>query len=455
MESSYLKSNVKTIQFIDFLGNSLIAGAIFAFICYLMHYKPIAFIHFVSEDGWSEYATFVLYFFSSMLLLRTLIKDQTFRKPGFFALALILLLIAMEEISWGQRLFNFAIPDFFRTHNNQGELTLHNFVRAGRYYPYIGNILILGTFVLPILTMLFKRIRNLCERCGIPIISYPNWPFFIVPIFILEYYHYFPLKLCRMQEMAELTIAISISVVVKDLVLKPDQKKYCSNSILSTIKMIAIVVICTALLVIISRDESRLTSYLNKFAKEVYPEHGMYRQSGIVFDYIDCNPQFQERGFRYPHGLVLLKLGRKEEAKKTLNKALEEMEVPLLEKPNDPEWYRDKGKILHVLGRNDEAKMFYHKALELDRKRLMEGDCDKMEARYRWSLGKTLFAMGQREAADEQLQFAAQLAKRKQLWNAILQWIEKERRKARKMLPSEIKRIDVPPANVMRAEHTE
>ena len=46
---------------------------------------------------------------------------------GFYAVfSLLLLLVAMEEISWGQTLLGFKTPEGLRGLNEQGELTLHN-----------------------------------------------------------------------------------------------------------------------------------------------------------------------------------------------------------------------------------------------------------------------------------------------------------------------------------------
>ena len=43
---------------------------------------------------------------------------------GFFAAAL--LLVALEEIAWGQWIYRYSTPDFIRSWNQQGEVTLHN-----------------------------------------------------------------------------------------------------------------------------------------------------------------------------------------------------------------------------------------------------------------------------------------------------------------------------------------
>ena len=33
---------------------------------------------------------------------------------------------SLEEISWGQRIFNIRAPDYFKEHNSQGEFSIHN-----------------------------------------------------------------------------------------------------------------------------------------------------------------------------------------------------------------------------------------------------------------------------------------------------------------------------------------
>lgn len=46
----------------------------------------------------------------------------------FLLLALSCLYVALEEISWGQRLVGFSSPEFFRENNLQGETNIHNFL---------------------------------------------------------------------------------------------------------------------------------------------------------------------------------------------------------------------------------------------------------------------------------------------------------------------------------------
>ncbi len=431
----------KSIDLFEILGNSLLAGLILAFFYYLHYYQPVAYVFFISEDSWSEYATFLLFLFSTLILLRTLIKDREFRKPGHFLFALATFLITMEEISWGQRIFNLPTPGFLQNLNTQNEISFHNIAQSKQYYPYIGTLLILGSMVLPILTKLSTHLRNFCGRWGIPIVSVRNWPFFVLAIFFLDHYSKF-MQISLNKELAEVSLALAVSVVAMELVKKPGQMFYCNTSFIRTIKIIVITAICTIPLVLLFNDKFHIRYRLNYFSTTQYPLYGMYDQANQVFDYIDRHPKYLMNSTRYHHGLVLLRLGHNDEAKAILNKSLEEMEILLAEEPDNPEVYRNKGKILHLLRRNMDAKEQYLKSLELDLKLLSQTTDPVTNAEYRWSLGKTLFAMGRKEEANEQIQSAADITPSKSRRKKFLRWMKREQKKADRVMPSDLGIID-------------
>lgn len=79
------------------------------------------------EDGVIENATVFVYFYSFIFSL--LIAKEFKRMKILFTLFLILgigfFFIALEEISWGQRMLDFENPDWF-PENIQDETTIHN-----------------------------------------------------------------------------------------------------------------------------------------------------------------------------------------------------------------------------------------------------------------------------------------------------------------------------------------
>jgi hypothetical protein len=80
------------------------------------------------EDGVVEWATFLAFAFAAGWLFVVVRKQSSswWFKAATFLLAAFCLVVAGEEISWGQRLFAFKPPDVFLERNFQQELNIHN-----------------------------------------------------------------------------------------------------------------------------------------------------------------------------------------------------------------------------------------------------------------------------------------------------------------------------------------
>ena len=116
------------------------------------------------EDSLAEWATCVAYLGAALLVLPV---ARHFRATGHTWLAALYLLlavgffaVAMEEISWGQRLFAIKTPAAFAA-NLQGELTVHNMPSVQRYlhagYIAVGLVAGFAWILLPIV----RRVRGL------------------------------------------------------------------------------------------------------------------------------------------------------------------------------------------------------------------------------------------------------------------------------------------------------
>ena len=140
-----------------------LAAAVIATYLVLAVQFPAAYIVGTMEDYFGEWLQFFLFCLTALLAARLALAKTGYR--FFFALlALACLYAAMEEISWGQRIFDFGTPDFIRTHNIQNETNIHNF------------------FTGPINT-LTKRIIEYAVSAGLLLygLAYPfalgrNWP---------------------------------------------------------------------------------------------------------------------------------------------------------------------------------------------------------------------------------------------------------------------------------------
>lgn len=80
------------------------------------------------EDGSIEWATFVAFVMAAgwLALVVRRISPSWWYQGATLLLAAFCLVVAGEEISWGQRVFGFKPPDVFLERNFQQELNLHN-----------------------------------------------------------------------------------------------------------------------------------------------------------------------------------------------------------------------------------------------------------------------------------------------------------------------------------------
>jgi hypothetical protein len=92
--------------------------------------SPYTYALIIREDSAIEYAQALFYALASVL---SFIVSSTFLRNKmvlhgvlFGALTVGLLFIALEEISWGQRIFNIENPEYFEKHNVQKEISFHN-----------------------------------------------------------------------------------------------------------------------------------------------------------------------------------------------------------------------------------------------------------------------------------------------------------------------------------------
>ena len=90
-------------------------------------------------------------------------------------MAVLFFVVAMEEISWGQRIFSVQSPEFFQTYNGQQEITLHNFL--SRYPLHMIFILagLYGSFAWKFFPEKFKT-------------RFPKLSQFLIPDRLLQWY---------------------------------------------------------------------------------------------------------------------------------------------------------------------------------------------------------------------------------------------------------------------------
>ena len=119
----------------------------------VLHDQFASAYHLVTqEDGVVEWATFWAFVASFSLFSWAVARpgQSIWSRLYLLGLGLGCLLIALEEISWGQRIFGFRPPEAFLSGNFQQELNLHNLVVAGTRKAALMTLLVGFGVLLPL-----------------------------------------------------------------------------------------------------------------------------------------------------------------------------------------------------------------------------------------------------------------------------------------------------------------
>ena len=130
---------------------------------------PDLFYRAGQEDGVLEWATFWAFVLAAFAYFRNAAYDwRTAGGVPWFAvgLGLFCAFVALEEISWGQRLFGYQPPDYFLEENFQQEFNLHN-VTSTSLRKFILLLILAGYGVVSALLSLVPPIRKLMRRLRI------------------------------------------------------------------------------------------------------------------------------------------------------------------------------------------------------------------------------------------------------------------------------------------------
>jgi hypothetical protein len=127
-----------------------------AFCGWLQDAHPSRYYAATQEDQALEWASFWSFFVAGGVFAIAAVRQWRFerRVPWFLAgLALFSVFVAMEEISWGQRVFGHMPPEYFLAENYQQEINVHNIAsRSIRVWTFRAIIVGYGV-VLPLLSL--------------------------------------------------------------------------------------------------------------------------------------------------------------------------------------------------------------------------------------------------------------------------------------------------------------
>ena len=110
----------------------------------LLAAAPSTFEALAKEDDWVESLTAVWFLLAGLVLFVTaLVERSFFRRCVYILGGMAMMFAAGEEISWGQRIFGFATPDFLIHLNESKEFNVHNINNAMFTIIYLNGTLVL------------------------------------------------------------------------------------------------------------------------------------------------------------------------------------------------------------------------------------------------------------------------------------------------------------------------
>lgn len=148
---------------------NLLVFAYVGFFAWLEAAHPHAYYDAMQEDRTLEWASFWSFFIAGLVFFAAAWRQRrtTRTLPWFLSgLALFCIIVAMEEISWGQRVFGLRPAEFFLAENYQQEINIHNVASTDQRL-FVFRAIILAYGVLLPLSASVPFVRRLYDRLGV------------------------------------------------------------------------------------------------------------------------------------------------------------------------------------------------------------------------------------------------------------------------------------------------
>ena len=178
-DGGFVQSNLSTFGYLCVCLSAI-------FFCYILitepsTWQPVYFSHLTEEDSYIENLTAILLFLAGLLLIIVASMERRIFPRCIYVLGCVAFMFAAgEEISWGQRIFDFETPGNLMNLNEQDEFNIHNMSINQYSVPRIFDaIYINGTFVFcVIICAAFFCNKN--TFLGIPLPSIPLMLSFLI-----------------------------------------------------------------------------------------------------------------------------------------------------------------------------------------------------------------------------------------------------------------------------------
>jgi len=111
------------------------------------------------EDHFLENITALFFLLASVLLVIKFFRPGMYYRWWLLFVALLFFVVAMEEISWGQRIIGWSTPASLAEFNYQNETNLHNVLN-----PIMTPIYVIGNFMIGCFLLFIGKIRTYLSR---------------------------------------------------------------------------------------------------------------------------------------------------------------------------------------------------------------------------------------------------------------------------------------------------
>ena len=404
----------------ELFAYTLFSAFLASAVVYLCYYKPVAFAFLVTEDSIAEYLTSVSFGLAGVILLILAFKSGAkMRKFIWLLIGVVALIIAAEEISWGQRILSIKTPDSLSVHNIQEEITLHNLVAFqavnSKLHTIVSYLILLYLFFSVIVLTLMPRFEEKLTAIGFPLI-----PIRLIPIFLLVAYFLLTWPVFKADEFGELFLGIAALMWAVDLYLTTPERKRSDQfkSVLIMLGMLSLAVILSAGMAYRYPNDPALTLRLNSMASRDYTDGGLHEQAGSLYNYIYENPRHLRPETRLNHARTLLAVDKKLEAADIVSVAIREIELDESKNVTSSrklriysDQLRSIGEIFISLDKQSLADNYFDRAFEVGQKALSAGQAsDSTKAHALWSISQTMAARGDMAAAISNAERAIEMS---------------------------------------------
>ncbi|MCF6355886.1 MAG: tetratricopeptide repeat protein [Candidatus Polarisedimenticolaceae bacterium] len=387
---------------------------------------PLAYIWATYEDLYGEWLQ--VYLFLLAFLISLYVTSRASRYRWFFVLlALACFYTFMEEISWGQRVFSFASPEFFKSKNLQGETNLHNFL-VGPYatqmkavieYLLAAALSVYG-FLYPLLLRLDWHPAQWLERKGV---AAP--PFYLAPFFLTAGFFELGILSFNEAEVAEVLVGLAMAIMAlhyafclrHGLNIHKAKEWTATGGRASRLGVGIIVIPLVAGLASFGSTQALYASSAKRQKIDSRIENGIQKFAGRYTRFEQWDTAVRLRQIlheRKPTSLSRLRnlakahrlAGNDEAFNDYLNRALQASQKKYQKAPGSTTNNRNMVRVYRMLGNSEKAQFHLQKALRIGQKRV-EKRPDSAAAAY--SLGQTFALMGRDADAFKQYKRAYEI----------------------------------------------